>query len=155
MLQVGGSWVCDVCMISNPADAMKCVACETPRPGAAPVAAPAPAEEETPAPSFQFGSSGGFKFGSGGEAEKPVSSGFTFGSSSPSSSGVLVSHASIESNDILLRKRRNKTRRRLLLWCFIRQANIHRIFEHSNLPRDLSLEDLPPENQSRMKRKAP
>merc|ERR1712098_516739 len=31
--KAAGSWICDVCMLSNPGDADKCIACETPRPG--------------------------------------------------------------------------------------------------------------------------
>ena len=48
--KVSGSWVCDVCMISNPAEAMKCVACESPRPGApaAPAAPPEPGPAAAP-----------------------------------------------------------------------------------------------------------
>jgi len=82
----GGSWTCDVCMISNPGDRMTCIACESPRPGAAPVAAPA--EEKQPAQTFQFGSSGGFKFGSGDSSSKKAdtsasNNGFSFGSTNP------------------------------------------------------------------------
>jgi len=83
--KAGGSWTCDVCMISNPGDRMTCIACESPRPGAAPVAAPA--EEKQPAHTFQFGSSGGFKFGSGDSSSKADTSasnnGFSFGSTNP------------------------------------------------------------------------
>ena len=83
--KAGGSWTCDVCMISNPGDRMTCIACESPRPGAAPVAAPA--EEKQPAQTFQFGSSGGFKFGSGDSSSKADTSasnnGFSFGSTNP------------------------------------------------------------------------
>ena len=39
MTKSGGKWSCDVCMVSNDADKTKCVACETPKPGAAPPAA--------------------------------------------------------------------------------------------------------------------
>ncbi|KAH8387790.1 hypothetical protein KR093_009484, partial [Drosophila rubida] len=37
--QPAGNWECDACMVSNKADASKCVACETPRKTAAPTAA--------------------------------------------------------------------------------------------------------------------
>merc|ERR1719158_2516719 len=74
-------------MVSNPGDRMTCIACESPRPGAAPIAAPA--EEKQPAQTFQFGSSGGFKFGSADSSSKPDTSasnnGFKFGSSAQSS----------------------------------------------------------------------
>ena len=36
-------WSCDVCMIKNGSDVTKCVACETPKPGAA-----VSSEKETP-----------------------------------------------------------------------------------------------------------
>ena len=48
-----GSWSCDVCMITNPADKVKCAACETPKPGAAPAAA------ATNGSSSSFGGGGG------------------------------------------------------------------------------------------------
>jgi len=91
--KAGGSWTCEVCMISNPGDRTTCVACETPRPGAAPVAAVAE-EEKKPAQTFQFGSSGGFKFGSGDSqmSSKPddssSSNGFTFGSTNSAASST-------------------------------------------------------------------
>ena len=85
--KAGGSWTCEVCMISNPGDRDTCIACETPRPGAA-VAAPAEEEQKPAAQSFQFGSSGGFKFGTGDSSSKPESSnsngGFSFGSTNTS-----------------------------------------------------------------------
>ncbi|RUS83601.1 hypothetical protein EGW08_008655, partial [Elysia chlorotica] len=34
-----GTWECDACMLSNKPDAVKCIACETPKPGAKPQAA--------------------------------------------------------------------------------------------------------------------
>ena len=85
--KAGGSWTCEVCMISNPGDRDTCIACETPRPGAT-VAAPAAEEQKPAAQSFQFGSSGGFKFGTGDSSSKPESSnssgGFSFGSTNSS-----------------------------------------------------------------------
>ena len=85
--KAGGSWTCEVCMISNPGDRNTCIACETPRPGAAPVTAPAE-DEKKPAQSFQFGSAGGFKFGSGDSSSKPETdnsnSGFSFGTTNSS-----------------------------------------------------------------------
>ncbi|XP_041483959.1 nuclear pore complex protein Nup153-like [Lytechinus variegatus] len=60
-----GEWECDTCMIRNKATILKCVACETPKPGSQPtLSAP-------PASSFKFGSTplsngdatGAFKFG--------------------------------------------------------------------------------------------
>ena len=84
--KASGTWTCDVCMISNPGDRMTCIACESPRPGAAPVAAPA--EDKQPAQTFQFGSSGGFKFGSEDSLSKKAdtsasNNGFSFGSTNP------------------------------------------------------------------------
>ena len=71
-----GSWACDVCMISNKADVTKCVACETPKPGAVIEAK----EEEKK--EFSFGSSGGFKFGGSATSEPATTGGFSFGSAS-------------------------------------------------------------------------
>merc|ERR1712130_735405 len=69
-------WSCDVCMISNPSDKVKCVACETPNPKAK-----ASASGEEAKPTFNFGSGGGFKFGDAADASKTESavSGFKFG----------------------------------------------------------------------------
>jgi len=71
-----GNWSCEVCMISNDATKDKCLACETPKPGA--VAASAATEAKS---TFSFGEGGGFKFG--GSSQVPASSnlsGFKFGS---------------------------------------------------------------------------
>jgi len=81
-------WSCDVCMISNPMDKTKCLACEAAKPGSAP---------ETS--SFKFGAVGGggaaaapasaslFAFGTSKTSEQPPSSGgFLFGSKSSASS---------------------------------------------------------------------
>ena len=97
MKKKSSTWICDICMVSNPIDADKCLACEAPNPNAkssssAPPSAPSfgssSAPDTTPASSFQFGSSGGFKFGTttSGENVKTGSSGenksgFQFGSS--------------------------------------------------------------------------
>ena len=76
-----GSWSCDVCMISNPADKIKCAACETPKPGAK--------QPESNSSKASFGDSGGFKFGSSAvkdserESPKPTG-GFSFGSAEKS-----------------------------------------------------------------------
>ncbi|XP_054289521.1 nuclear pore complex protein Nup153-like isoform X1 [Macrosteles quadrilineatus] len=45
-----GTWTCDVCMINNDADKVKCAACETPKPGAT-----IPTATETSGPKFSFG----------------------------------------------------------------------------------------------------
>jgi len=72
-----GTWSCDVCMISNGADKVKCAACETPKPGAK--------QPETNGVKPAFGDSGGFKLsGSTGLAS---SGGFSFGSSTVATSG--------------------------------------------------------------------
>lgn len=63
-----GSWKCDTCMVRNTVDATKCASCESPKPGLS-------ASEEAPAaPEMASGSS----IGAGG---------FTFGGSTPSSTG--------------------------------------------------------------------
>jgi len=79
-------WSCEVCMISNPSDKVKCVACETPNPK---VSASAPTvstknDEETK-PTFNFGGGGGgFKFvdAAASKTDSPLSS-FKFGSAAP------------------------------------------------------------------------
>ena len=77
-----GSWTCDICMISNKADVTKCMACETPKPGAA-VIAENPKKEKEEKKEFSFGASGGFKFGGSTTTSEPAKvSGFSFGSSS-------------------------------------------------------------------------
>jgi len=79
----GGSWTCDICMISNDASRDYCAACESPRPG---VKAEKPTATAETTPSFSFGEGGGFKFG-GGPAPAQTSNslaGFKFGSSGPS-----------------------------------------------------------------------
>ncbi|XP_064486566.1 nuclear pore complex protein Nup153-like [Ornithodoros turicata] len=64
------SWECSVCMVRNKADDAKCVACESPKPGAAP--APAALAQGKDKPAFKFGipsdsttspTTTGFKFG--------------------------------------------------------------------------------------------
>jgi hypothetical protein len=54
-----GSWKCDTCLTGNPAGTVKCLSCQSPKPGAsdADAAAPAPGTQpQTPAkPSFAFG----------------------------------------------------------------------------------------------------
>ena len=47
-------WTCDVCMVSNDASALKCLACESPNPKAPAQAAPA-AESSSAPPKFVFG----------------------------------------------------------------------------------------------------
>merc|ERR1712130_853786 len=82
-------WSCDVCMISNPSDKVKCVACETPNPKAK-----ASASGEEAKPTFNFGSGGGFKFGDAADASKTESavSGFKFGSavSQPAEGSIVT-----------------------------------------------------------------
>jgi len=80
--KAAGNWICDVCMLSNPGDADKCIACETPRPGAK-ITSDASAATSA-APTFQMGAGGGFKFGSGPSSSTAIggtSSGFKFGES--------------------------------------------------------------------------
>jgi len=74
-----GKWSCDICMINNSADANKCVACETPKPGSE-------AEQKTePQVQMSFGSSGGFKFSSNDSSTS--SAGFSFGGTALASGG--------------------------------------------------------------------
>lgn len=75
-----GKWSCDVCMISNDAAKDKCVACETPKPGAKVDTAGAESKS-----TFSFGESGGFKFGATSQPQTTNNlSGFKFGSSDSS-----------------------------------------------------------------------
>ncbi|KAK8786592.1 hypothetical protein V5799_023632 [Amblyomma americanum] len=72
-----GSWNCDICYVSNPADQTSCAACETPRPGAAscePTQSPLKALEKFVAP---ISSGGGFPLGSTPAGIAPPK--FTFG----------------------------------------------------------------------------
>lgn len=72
-----GSWNCDVCYVSSPADKMSCVACETRRPGTPAVEASLPplkALEKFAAP---VSGGGGFPIGSAPTAGAPAK--FTFG----------------------------------------------------------------------------
>jgi len=79
-------WSCDVCMISNPSDKAKCVACETPNPKAkASTPTVSTKNEEETKPTFNFGGGGGgFKFvdAAASKTDSPFSS-FKFGSTAP------------------------------------------------------------------------
>ncbi|KAJ3066926.1 hypothetical protein HDU99_003691, partial [Rhizoclosmatium hyalinum] len=87
----GPSWTCDTCLVTNPSDKVKCLACETDKPGAAPAAKPS-------ATSFSFGSTssstpattGGFSFGTPASNSSatvaPASSTFSFSSASSTTS---------------------------------------------------------------------
>jgi len=75
--KAGGSWTCDICMISNDSSKDKCAACETPKPGAKIPEPAAPAEAK---PSFSFGEGGGFKFGVAPVQTSSSLGGFKFGS---------------------------------------------------------------------------
>lgn len=95
-----GSWSCEACYISNKADSLYCVACESPKDSTVPkkeslavksVLAPAP-----DAPKFSFGmpASGGFSFGmpasippSTSTVAQPQSSSITFGTASNTNTG--------------------------------------------------------------------
>lgn len=86
-----GSWECNTCLVTNKSEAVVCVSCSTPQPGAT----PKPAETTTVTPSFQFGkpssttdtNTGGFTFGfvssnndNKGSAANTAISSFKFGS---------------------------------------------------------------------------
>ncbi|XP_013380005.1 nuclear pore complex protein Nup153 [Lingula anatina] len=75
-----GSWECDLCMVQNKPEAVKCAACEAPKPGLQPTAG-----------FTGSGMKGGFKFGTGSgfQFDKTTSgdnktSGFTFGTQTTS-----------------------------------------------------------------------
>ncbi|KAH7911057.1 hypothetical protein BJ138DRAFT_1007405 [Hygrophoropsis aurantiaca] len=63
---VGGNWMCDTCMLTNPDDAKeKCTICEAPRPGATPAASKSPAAAPSsvnppsaPIQAFDWGAAG-------------------------------------------------------------------------------------------------
>ncbi|KAK3103702.1 hypothetical protein FSP39_021135 [Pinctada imbricata] len=80
-----GSWTCDICLVSNPGDKVKCLACETPKPGSS-------KPEEKPSSGFKiganaFGSSSSFKFNTNGSTTSSASPAtFSFGSGTSSSS---------------------------------------------------------------------
>lgn len=48
-------WVCDICMVSNDASALKCMACEAPNPNAPKVSSSESKTESNSAPKFTFG----------------------------------------------------------------------------------------------------
>ena len=109
-----GSWECGSCYISNGADRITCVACETPKPGCE-AEAKAQKEKEQQnsaqsAPQFKFGAgghgTGQFQFGKPSEPSKPPTSGgfslvqgggFKFGASSATGSVQPDSNVSKES----------------------------------------------------------
>lgn len=99
-----GSWDCEVCLVQNKADATKCVACESAKPGTKsefkgfgtsssssnpasssfkfgiPSSSSGPSQTLTSTGNFKFGDQGGFKIGVSSESESPnsVSEGFKF-----------------------------------------------------------------------------
>ena len=76
-----GSWNCDVCMINNTAEAVKCLACTTPKPGAEQPKDDKPSESDS-GPKITFGAAGGFSFGGVGFGSGSASTGegnFSFG----------------------------------------------------------------------------
>ncbi|NWU96130.1 NU153 protein, partial [Upupa epops] len=93
-----GSWDCDVCMVQNKAEAVKCVACESPKPGtkaelkgfgttAVSTSAAVPSftfgiQSSSSASSHTFSNAGDFKFGEPGS--------FKFGIASESASSSAV-----------------------------------------------------------------
>ena len=109
-----GSWECGSCYISNGADRITCVACETPKPGCeAEAKAQKEKEQQKSAQSasqFKFGAggygTGQFQFGKPSEPSKPTTSGgfsliqgggFKFGASSATGSVQPDSNISKES----------------------------------------------------------
>ncbi|XP_077911847.1 nuclear pore complex protein Nup153 isoform X1 [Halichoerus grypus] len=99
-----GSWDCDVCLVQNKADATKCVACESAKPGTEsefkgfgtsssssnpaassfkfgiPSSSSGPSQTLTSTGNFKFGDQGGFKIGVSSDSESPnsMSEGFKF-----------------------------------------------------------------------------
>jgi len=73
-----GTWICQACLVPNDAHSIKCVACETPKPGAAPSSGNA---------SSSKGSNGAFRFaGSVAGGSGKAGSGFNFSAPKPASS---------------------------------------------------------------------
>lgn len=82
-----GSWECPGCYVNNNADVLRCLACQTVKPGAKPEEVKSPPKEDPFAPAAPTGGFGGFKFGGGtGGVEKSApgdggGGGFKFGAS--------------------------------------------------------------------------
>ena len=80
-----GSWECPGCYVNNNADVLRCLACQTVKPGAKPEEVKSPPKEDPFAPAAPTGGFGGFKFGGGtggGEKSAPGDGGgggFKFG----------------------------------------------------------------------------
>ncbi|KAI8620165.1 hypothetical protein BC830DRAFT_608731 [Chytriomyces sp. MP71] len=93
----GDQWTCNVCMINNPSEKTKCMACEANKPGSKPEAA-LPAAAPASSGGFSFGApkavpatplTGGFSF-TPAKPDAPSGSGFTFApakSDAPASGG--------------------------------------------------------------------
>eukprot|EP00071_Canis_lupus_P051807 XP_535898.2 nuclear pore complex protein Nup153 isoform X1 [Canis lupus familiaris] len=99
-----GSWDCEICLVQNKADATKCVACESAKPGTKsefkgfgtsssssnpaassfkfgiPSSSSGPSQTLTSTGNFKFGDQGGFKIGVSSDSEAPnsMSEGFKF-----------------------------------------------------------------------------
>ena len=58
-----GSWECPGCYVNNNADVLRCLACQTVKPGAKPEEVKSPPKEDPFAPAAPTGGFGGFKFG--------------------------------------------------------------------------------------------
>ena len=80
-----GCWECPGCYVNNNADVLRCLACQTVKPGAKPEEVKSPPKEDPFTPAAPAGGFGGFKFGGGaGGREKGVpgdggGGGFKFG----------------------------------------------------------------------------
>ena len=78
-----GSWECPGCYVNNNADVLRCLACQTVKPGAKPEDVKSSPKADPFAPAASTGGFGSFKFGgvSGGEKCAPGGSdvGFKFG----------------------------------------------------------------------------
>lgn len=91
-----GSWSCDGCLIQNDGDKLRCVACNTLKPGVKPE--DVKEEKKTSIGGVQFGSQStgksGFTFGGVAASNVPATGGFVFGTtttaSSTASSGGFV-----------------------------------------------------------------
>ena len=66
-----GSWECPGCYVNNKADVLRCLACQTVKPGAKPEDVKSPPKEDPFAPAAATGGFGGFKFG-GSTGDKKV-----------------------------------------------------------------------------------
>lgn len=90
-----GDWECDACYVKNTAKDLKCLSCESPKPGMPVII---PSSSSSSSSSFTFGSKGGFTFG--GQATTSSAFANTFGTSitQPSQGFASTFAATTQSN---------------------------------------------------------